>query len=1011
MGKITYKLLAFVAFVGFVGFPSVAYAITNSDVQSIDQVTTTEAKSWTYTVDEPGNYQLGYAWIWVDGVDQAVDFVLKVGNDTIKTFTAKSAIAPYRFETRLENLTQGEVISVSAIPKGGASYRLSYHLAYATPTFTGLLSYDVANYGAVGDSIANDYQAVQDACNAAKDAGGGIVTFDGSKTYYVKGPENYALFNFINTANIKVEGNGAKIILHPLGNFVRMDSSENIQIDGLTTTYSPLPYFQGDIVAMNVAGLYLDMQVDARYDAPLLGKYVQQSNIFGRSFWVTVPSTKMGDGRHLSIDSTAQIGGDDHAIRVFLQSNETNDLQSSKDNNASKFVVPHKDYGHEGLKGLNIIRDSPYCNIKRSARVKISNITTHSVCHFAYTIGGNSGPITFSNTDILTPNEDDMHVTWRDGWHVWGNRYGIMIEDGDFDGGAMYDDIFSPHVNVPIVESASGKSVKLKSKPGENWEKYTTKSIWQVGDLVSFWDENQTVYYGMARITETNQGKWRSVIYLGLDTEITGAQAGAYAINEETINRDMVVRNCRSTPKGRTVAVRNRTPILYENCNFQNIHFWTYLGEPWRTRPRNIVFDNCIINERNTFNVDDAWNVTIKDCDIKEGLVDVSNCPRLSLDSNSFDGYTLKSNTRAFIFGNSRNRGGSDKDGSSTVLLQQPSDYPSFRPPFLMDDKSPIVMGVTPYVSDSFDDGTTALSGSSGGIGWSGAWLANQGTGIQVNTGSSLGYPSASLFTATGGYIYTNSGASSTSNKRLLTNSIILGNEGDTFYVSFLAQKSASGAIRIDGQRSSDGLSRFGLGIEADGKLTVQAAVETVTSSRSIFENDKTYLVVARWDYDGQADLKMILFEEGDLIPSTDVGLTWDHTDGAATGITGVVLEQFNIEFSAGAAMVDELKVGSSWSSVTIPTAPLSVNNIGDIKNLNIYPNPAKDHFVIQTAGLNLENARVEVLSLSGQTILVQQITTTQSTVEVNISSLTSGLYLVRLISNDSNFVAKLIVE
>ena len=211
MGKITYKLLAFVAFVGFVGFPSVAYAITNSDVQSIDQVTTTEAKSWTYTVDEPGNYQLGYAWIWVDGVDQAVDFVLKVGNDTIKTFTAKSAIAPYRFETRLENLTQGEVISVSAIPKGGASYRLSYHLAYATPTFTGLLSYDVANYGAVGDSIANDYQAVQDACNAAKDAGGGIVTFDGSKTYYVKGPENYALFNFINTANIKVEGNGEKL--------------------------------------------------------------------------------------------------------------------------------------------------------------------------------------------------------------------------------------------------------------------------------------------------------------------------------------------------------------------------------------------------------------------------------------------------------------------------------------------------------------------------------------------------------------------------------------------------------------------------------------------------------------------------------------------------------------------------------------------------------------------------------------------------------------------------------
>lgn len=89
----------------------------------------------------------------------------------------------------------------------------------------------------------------------------------------------------------------------------------------------------------------------------------------------------------------------------------------------------------------------------------------------------------------------------------------------------------------------------------------------------------------------------------------------------------------------------------------------------------------------------------------------------------------------------------------------------------------------------------------------------------------------------------------------------------------------------------------------------------------------------------------------------------------------------------------------------------LSVNDIGDIKNLNMYPNPAKDYFVIQTADLNLENARIEVFSLTGQKILVQQITPTQSNVEVNISSLTKGLYLVRLISNDSNFVAKLIVD
>jgi len=101
----------------------------------------------------------------------------------------------------------------------------------------------------------------------------------------------------------------------------------------------------------------------------------------------------------------------------------------------------------------------------------------------------------------------------------------------------------------------------------------------------------------------------------------------------------------------------------------------------------------------------------------------------------------------------------------------------------------------------------------------------------------------------------------------------------------------------------------------------------------------------------------------------------------------------------------------ATLSNEEVSAPALSVNDFDLIKNLNMYPNPAKDYFVIQTADLKLENARVEVLSITGQRMLVQQITRTQSNIEVNISSLTKGLYLVRVISNDSNFVGKLIVD
>lgn len=145
--------------------------------------------------------------------------------------------------------------------------------------------------------------------------------------------------------------------------------------------------------------------------------------------------------------------------------------------------------------------------------------------------------------------------------------------------------------------------------------------------------------------------------------------------------------------------------------------------------------------------------------------------------------------------------------------------------------------------------------------------------GIRVYAESSLIYPSGSYFSSragyNGGYAYINSGETNISNKLLLSNAICLGGStGNAFYVYFLARKTSSGIIRIEGQMSSDGLSRYGVGIDADSKLTVRVAASVVTSIGSYIDNSKTYLVVARWDYvNNQADLKMILFEEGDNIP------------------------------------------------------------------------------------------------------------------------------------------------
>lgn len=896
----------------------------NSDVQKVDQAVISEKKSWTYTISEPGNYQIGFAWIWVNGKDKEVDLEVKSGGKIIKAFTAKSAIAPYRFETRLENLAQGDEIQVTATPKSGASYRLSYRLAYATPTFEGLPAFDIASYGAVGDGVTNDYQSIQNAIAAAKAAGGGIVRFDGSKTYYIAGPPNYALFDLSNTSNIKVEGNGANIVLYPTGNFIRMDNSENIHIDGFTTTYNPLPYYQGKITAINVNELYLDMQVNDRYDTPKTGKYVDLHNIFGRSFWVTIPGTKMGEGRHLSVDSTAQIGDDDHAIRVFLQDHESDDLSYSKSQNATDYIIPHIEFGHEALR----YRDSPYCKINRSSRVKISNILTHSVCHFAYTIGGNFGPITFSNTDFLVPNEEDMHIVWRDGWHVWGNRYGIMIEDGNFDAGYTYDDIFSPHSNVPIVESVSGKTVRLKSKPSESYEKYTDKSLWQVGDLVSFWNENQTFYYGMARVTEVSQTANFSLIDVTLDSIVDRSLVGSYAINEEIINRDMVVRNCTTTPKGRNVAVRQRTPILYKDCDFQNIHFYTYCGEPWRTRPRNVVFDNCFINERMTFNVDDAWNVIIKNCTINGGPVDISNCPNIIMDSIYFtniagDAIQLRAGSNANVFGMYTYNGDPsllktkyNKDISSTINFSQPEVYPNYAPPFLLKDTSQDLV----YIHEPFDIRALALSNAGSGVGWAKTWTSSN-EGLSIDENASLSYPKGVKLNSSGGRISENQ--NNLSNERIFAVPVSLAS--GTFYLSFLAKKSSNGSFKIETNNALN-YSRFGIGVMANGFVSAKSGTEETLSNSQLFKNDSTYFFLVKFTNTGgnSAITRVKLYKSLDELPADDTEILWDVESNPVT--TGVDQDRLIIKINSGTVELDEILIGNTFKSVTYDENYVSTN-------------------------------------------------------------------------------------
>ncbi|MDB2358356.1 hypothetical protein N9V86_04475, partial [Opitutales bacterium] len=467
---------------------------------TVEQPMTTQPRSWTHAVGDAGDYQIGMAWVEVDSGDMVAVEVFKNGSEQVKALMAPAGEVS-RFESRIEGLDAGDTITVKITPNGGR-YRAGYQIACSTPIFDGLSTFDVATYGAVGDGVTDDFAAIQAAVNAAKAAGGGIVQFDGSKIYRSVGLNDLtveALIDLEDAANIKIAGNGATVMLHPPDRFAYVRYAENIQIDGFTIDYDPIPYYQGTITDINLANMTIDIDVPTRYPEPARGIVANPGGgdgmgrgpFFGRSFIPDAPGARSGRGENIYVESMARIGGDPRKIRIQVPDDANGvdmlpRMQDAFNNNATEFVVPELNYGHR----------NGSTQIYGSSRVKFSNLQYYNMAHFWLTITQNDGPVTLSNVDLeVSDPATELLASWRDGMHIKNGRWGILIEEGDWDGAAMYDDTFAIYSRRQVVVSSAANAVTLTPGFGgpETW-------LWQPGDWASFWSPDQGILRGMARV-------------------------------------------------------------------------------------------------------------------------------------------------------------------------------------------------------------------------------------------------------------------------------------------------------------------------------------------------------------------------------------------------------------------------------------------------------------------------------------------------------------------------------
>lgn len=128
-------------------------------------------------------------------------------------------------------------------------------------------------------------------------------------------------------------------------------------------------------------------------------------------------------------------------------------------------------------------------------------------------------------------------------------------------------------------------------------------------------------------------------------------------------------------------------------------------------------------------------------------------------------------------------------------------------------------------------------------------------------------------------------------------------------------------------------------------------------------------------------------------------------TTAAPASIVGLVVRQGgNTTTGTGNVQLDEFRIGSTWAAVT----PAGVAGVEEsaIAGLKVFPNPLKGNVLNITSDANATKT-VAIYDVLGK----QVVNTTTANTSINVSSLTSGVYIVKITEEGKTATKKLVVQ
>ncbi len=449
--------------------------------------------------------------------------------------------------------------------------------------------FNVKDYGAVGDGVTDDYNAVKKALDEAIAYDGSkVLQFEKDATYLMATrPKSKNAFEIQKASNLTIQGDNTTIVIdmdQRVNTYFNINECKNIKVKGFNLKTLKSVYAIADVNSIDRANRTIEfttdrsLEIDSTY-------YPTNDACFGLPY-IGEDLNRM----HLFFDEMEVVDASANRYRIQFRNEDNADGKLEyMERTGSQFLVPRPYWGQE---------DGSAFIVTNTENADLEDINLWSASTFNFHMRYNSGVVNLKNVNLTPePGTDMAMVGWRDGFHLKDNRAQFIWDGCKME--KVFDDVFNISCTMMrVTEVISDTEFKMECPEfdGTYWLPM------QAGDELSVYDEKTGAYIGTTTIKEVvNQAGADNHIIV--NDPLPGNAVGVSVALDSAAAPNSIIRNCDVSG-----TYRFRAPLLVENCELKTMFAWIdNLPNIEGPFPHDIHFKNCKITKVQTPDPKDSF--------------------------------------------------------------------------------------------------------------------------------------------------------------------------------------------------------------------------------------------------------------------------------------------------------------------------------------------------------------------------------------------------------------------